>query len=655
MRRFGAAAGAAFVTLASILASMPASADSVAGTRFELRERTHEIALRVDRGGATLVVRRSVVNTGPRSDQAMFWLDVPGNAVATRLRTAGVDARGLTVWFEGDLMDAEEAAAKYHELTGIGGYYPKDPALLSWRHQGLLALQVFPVPAMSSKTVEYTLEMPMPYVDGRYQLDIPALGTKDVPARLRVAAAHAEDVVRVNGVAMAPGAAFELTRDASIELSPRAPAPVAGALAEVTFAEKRVLYHAHLDVAPRLGEVPARAAVAVVVDRSKSMHEIGPALDAVCAYLSWFPSAEVSVVTFARGVETPLGPRLEKREALAKLQGLSLAPQNGSNLDLAIARADALLAESSAPVRRLLVVTDLLTKSALTPESLAVRPLKSGAVAHIATIGADTVLERDDDDPWAAFPRKTGGLLWRAPANAAPAVFEEWVRPKRLSRVRVTGLPESVTVPDVLDEGSGVEHLSIEAARSPKIELTGELWSRRVSFTVAPTEDEERRWSALVFGSSLLGELTEPEQKVLAMRGHAVSPVTSYLAVEPGVRPSTEGLDPAESGFGEGGGGFGRGIGLSGVAYGAASGVLPEPRLFLERAVHEAWERCGGVGEVDVSLETNLDEVVEVGDVALATADSKLATCVREAVWALDLPGRDFVASHREWTVHARR
>ena len=30
------------------------------------------------------------------------------------------------------------------ELTGIGGYYPKDPALLSWRAQGQLALQVFP-------------------------------------------------------------------------------------------------------------------------------------------------------------------------------------------------------------------------------------------------------------------------------------------------------------------------------------------------------------------------------------------------------------------------------------------------------------------------------------------------------------------------------
>ena len=30
---------------------------------------------------------------------------------------------------------------------------------------------------------------------------------------------------------------------------------------------------------------------------------------------------------------------------------------------------------------------------------------------------------------------------------------------------------------------------------------------------------------------------------VLARHGRAVSPVTSYLAIEPGVRPSTEGIE----------------------------------------------------------------------------------------------------------------
>ena len=32
---------------------------------------------------------------------------------------------------------------------------------------------------------------------------------------------------------------------------------------------------------------------------------------------------------------------------------------------------------------------------------------------------------------------------------------------------------------------------------------------------------------------------------ILARHGGAVSPVTSYLAIEPGVRPSTEGIEAA--------------------------------------------------------------------------------------------------------------
>ena len=72
----------------------------------------------------------------------------------------------------------------------------------------------------------------------------------------------------------------------------------------------------------------------------------------------------------------------------------------------------------------------------------------------------------------------------------------------------------------------------------------------------------EKLWSALVFGSNVLDELSEPEMMTLAMKGGAVSPVTSYLAIEPGVRPSTEGLDwGTGQGFGSGHGRFRRIVG----------------------------------------------------------------------------------------------
>src|SRR5262249_1609248 len=153
---------------------------SVAGTRSELlKETTHEIQLSVARGHADLVVRRTVLNGGDRHDQAMFYIDVPSGAVATSLRTLGMQA-GRPVWFTAELMEAEAAAAKYQELTGIGGYYPKDPALLSFRSQELLALQVFPVAPQTKKTVEYTLKLPTQYSGGRHRLSLPRIGTGEL-------------------------------------------------------------------------------------------------------------------------------------------------------------------------------------------------------------------------------------------------------------------------------------------------------------------------------------------------------------------------------------------------------------------------------------------------------------------------------------------
>src|SRR5207302_6803426 len=126
-------------------------------------------------------------------------IDLPGGAVATGLRALGATRTGEHVWFEGELMEAEAAAEKYRELTGIGGYYPKDPALLSWRSQSHLALQVFPVPSKGLKTVEYTLRMPARYSEGRYHVDLPALGTHDLAATVAVRAANAGDAVFVDG------------------------------------------------------------------------------------------------------------------------------------------------------------------------------------------------------------------------------------------------------------------------------------------------------------------------------------------------------------------------------------------------------------------------------------------------------------------------
>ncbi len=652
----------ALATTAIAAPALAGSLDTVQGARFDVVERSDVVDVKVDRGHATLVVTRVVHNPGPKSDEAMFHIHLPTGAVATRLRTAATNARGETVWFEGELMEAEAAAAKYKELTGIGGYYPKDPALLSWRSQNHLALQVFPVPAKSDKIVEYTLQIPLTYENGAYRAKIEPMGTNDLPAQVRLSAAHPEDSLAVNGV-KAASATVAMTREIEIELTPKPATRIDGALASVPFAIDRNLVHARLDAAPRLGEVPQGAAVAVVIDASKSMtNELPSAVAVARDYLSHFAHAEVTVVTFDRKAQTPFGTAISPRDATTKLYGWQPKPANGSHLDVALEQADKVLAASRAPVRRIVVLTDLATRRALTPERFAARTLASGATVHVAAVGSGPAhLAREDESPWATLPRRTGGLLWTARSDgrsdaASRALFEELARPKRIEKLAVRGLPADFTAPDELLEGQGLEHFVIAPKRAATVTLTGELWSTPVAYSFAPSADEGRRWSALVFGSPLLHQLTEKEMMPLALNGRAVSPVTSYLAIEPGVRPSTEGLEEGEGGMGGGGAGSGIGLGSIGtIGHGSGTGTSFDHDAFLRGALEGVMHACNATGAAQVVLETTFDEIVEVRDVKATPAlDAKTAACVSEGMWGVDLPSR-FSAAEGEWTAKAKR
>jgi hypothetical protein len=165
-----------------------------------------------------------------------------------------------------------------------------------------------------------------------------------------------------------------------------------------------------------------------------------------------------------------------------------------------------------------------------------------------------------------------------------------------------------------------------------------------VHTTVSPSEDEARLWSALVFGSYLFSDLDERDQMVLARRGGAVSPVTSYLAIEPGVRPSREGFDrndrtrPPQV--------------RMGATCTSGRQPLPEPPRFslghyLRDALARAWASCGGPPfAADITVETTLAEVVDVPVFRwVGPAETAVESCVREALWQLALP----MAFHDEW------
>lgn len=649
----------------ALLTSSAGAEDLVHGTRSErLYERAHEVRASLHRGWAELRVRRRVENEGPRHDQAMIWISTPSAAAAVGLKTLGTIA-GRPTWFDGELMEAEAAAAKYRELTGIGGYYPKDPALLSWRFHGQLLLQVFPVAPNDEKTIEYTLLVPTVYKNGAHRYDLERLGTESLAATLTVATPGRGDQLTVNGKASAGGTVGTVSHSTELALVPKTSEPIGGELA-VAATGARYVTHFSIEAAPAVSRVPRGAQVVVVLDASRSLsaQRLDDQRAAAAAYLSHFRDASVEVLTFDRKVHRRYGALVGVDRARRDLEAVAIEQKNGSAVDEALLEAEQILAGAPAGrPRRLVLTTDALVRSRLKPERIRAAVGQSGAIVHLGVLeGREPALGRNDDHLWAPAARSTGGLVWRAGASDDPddrkkmkATYEEWARPLRVDHFQLYSPDLEVgaigEVPRVLDEGQGYEQLLLTKRDVSWVRAEGELWSKRVQRVLHPDLAAGKRWSALAFGSPLVGELSEPEMMKLALVGGAVSPVTSYLAIEPGVRPSTEGLDHGTVGFGSGFGGR-----APSMRMGATSVVGRAPPLdrdkWLRDELAQSFVACGGKpGTASLSLETTFAEVVDVARVDLGTGkDPVLERCVAEAAWDLVLPSQ-FDAEWTTWTV----
>lgn len=644
------------------LAAPSVAADEMQGLRSEaLVERDNSVSVTLDRGFAKLVVQRSVFNGGERHDEATFWINLPHTSVATGLRTLG-SLNGKPHWFSGDLMEAEAAAAKYRELTGVGGYYPKDPALLSWRSQDFLALQVFPCAPGQVKQVEYTLQMPLVYAEGRYVVELPSMGTEELPARVEIQAAQRGDQIRLNGKPWQAGRRYQLPRDAmtTLELVPAKPARISGEFAQYVFAKQRVLTHFEFRLAPKLSKAPSAASVVLLVDASKSMGaRAGAAADAARAYLSHLPDAQVQLVYFNRKPEERFKSWVSAERARADLSVYSPKPGNGSEVGDALDVAERLLADRKGP-NRVVLFTDTLTRRALTPGMLKGRLASSKALMHIVDIrSGGTALERDDADALAPVAATTGGVFWRGAFDDSAESrvrAEELVRPLRLHSPKLTapGVPSDVLPsPEELWEGDAVGLTELVSVPGGFVRLQGKLWQKTVQRTLSPDAAQSKRWAALVFGQDLYSDLSEPEMMTLATYGGAVSPVTSYLAIEPGVRPSTEGIERGMMGFGSGGGGSGMGIGLGRV--GTLGGF--DEQAWLKSAFDKALRRCH-IQRASVRLETTRDEVVDMDALTVVPVKGAQASVARQCLtasgWALDLPS-GFARAHAIYPLQLKR
>jgi Mg-chelatase subunit ChlD len=649
-----------------------APADELSATLGQpLREVSHAVDVKLKDGVATLRVRRSFANAGSKHEEAVVDVDLPEGAAATGLRI-----RASGQWFDGQLLEAEKARQLYEELTGMGVHTPRDPALLQWMGTGHLRLQVFPIPPGCAGTVEYTLTAATTYQGGKYRLKY-AAGFREPKLALPVLRLFPEaprTPLQLGRSAVAAGqplpvgrraeaerptteesseedAGDETDDEVTISVAPPRMDAVAARLGRAVAGPGKEIMRLELDAAPQLRPLPRKLSVVFVVDASYSIGEQGirAQLEVARAFLRHVPDARFELVLFRRHASRLVGELAPAKSFDAQLQlaiaARRLEPGNGSAFDEGLRLAARALQGRRGP-RMIVMFSDGLLRpsfrNAMAHRELARSP---GTIAHLVIPDHDGELEeeRDDEHPLAAVAARSGGVLLHI-SGVTPERSQKLgpialglVRPTRIDGFRIEGLPEGTIeeLPPALVEGTGLREMRSLDRAPRQLVLQGKIWARPFRRVVAVSPSFSKVTAALVFGSELHDSLEPEEQMRLARLGHAVSPVTSYLSMEPGVRPSTEGIDRGLLGSMSGGGG---GYGLGTLASRGAGRFRKPPDLKelladgVKRCVAQHRPAAGWVARLDV--ETTLDEIV---DVTLRDHETPLRRCLVEEIWKVRL------------------
>ena len=439
--------------------------------------------------------------------------------------------------------------------------------------------------------------------------------------------------------------------------------PAAARLGAVELKNNQGVGRVEIDVAPKLSKLPRDLSVVFVLDASRSMTdiEVEGQLDLVRAYLHYVPKARFEIVLTSR-----FASRLNGRFVAATQIDTVLAAagdagrmrrRNGSAIEQGLESAVDALSKRRG-TRRIVVFSDGRLRTTFRLET-AVGQVARGrdATTHLLIAesrGSWNGLERNDEHPLAAVAVSSGGILtrYRTPAKQdLKRVTDDalgLVRPVKLEHFMVQGLSDdqSRDVPQVLHEGSGFRTMALTdgAPIAKSVTLQGVLWSRPVELVVKAGGRFGKKTAAWVFPADMHGDLTREQQLELAFFGNVVSPVTSFLAIEPGVRPSVDGLEQMGSGMGLG---SARGLRLrSGHAVGS--------RFDLSAELHASALPCKNANPppaqwtLVLAVETTSDEIVDVIVVPRNEAHdapstrqsglSKLDQCVIEAVWDYEIP-----------------
>lgn len=410
-------------------------------------------------------------------------------------------------------------------------------------------------------------------------------------------------------------------------------------LGKVVASPQHAFARLEVDVAPQLSELPKQAQIAFVVDASYSVgaQHLAAQLDVIRAYLSHVPDAQVEFIAVRRRASRVFNKFVPVKTALAALATpVAFALGNGSAIDDGAKLAAAALADRSGP-RRVVFTTDQMFRSSLRPDAAlaALAPLSKDTVVHlVAPIpdGDDRIdMPRIETEfsPLATHHHGIHVELRGVPAKTAkdltPVVLE-LVRPTKIEHLKVVGMPVTT---EILHEGDGLRIFEPSKRAPDKVTLAGTMWSDPVAKEVVPTVAFSRSTAAFVFGADEHHELSHDEMMTVAMLGRAVSPVTSYVAAEPGTRPSTIGLIET-MGHGSGSG-YGSGYGRSG----GVTHRLVRPRFedLIDSTACEKTVKPAPRWSVALDIETTKHEIVDV----VAPSPDPMTACLIEATWNLRL------------------
>jgi len=406
-----------------------------------------------------------------------------------------------------------------------------------------------------------------------------------------------------------------------------------------------------VESARELQALPKSASVVFVVDASRSTYDVMEQLTVARAYMDHVPDARAEVVLFRRFAERVTGEFLTPSALWTALDVANkddrLALGNGSALEEGIRLAGKALRGRAGP-RRIVVLTDARLRSRFVVEDgvEALRTAPKGSIAHIVVPGADedeTRLVRDDSHALAAIPASSGGVLFGINDQGDPKTLRkaalELVRPVAIDQFEVRGvdLATAPEVPTRMPEGSAYGFMIKSTEAPPRLRVQGKIWGRTFRRTIRANRRFGTATAAFVFSEDEHQSLTREQMMTVAMRGRAVSPVTSYLATEPGVRPSTIGLELVGTGSGGGGSGAGTiGLGSAGML---GHGRMPKAWTLAE-LIDDGLDACVAQHDppndwrVELNIESTFYEVV---DVIPVSGDAAMRACLVEAAWELEL------------------